>query len=98
MKKLEEQLKEQGSLLMKDKDLVDGGGDGGNPAINAALISGPLEVKIFSLETQLKNLKFKVDNSLAQAITELGVKSIVLDEMNIHSKLINDNLRQNLLI
>lgn len=57
------------------------------------MISGPLEVKIFTLETQLKNLKFKVDNSLSNVINELGVKSIVLDEMNIHSKLINDNLK-----
>lgn len=62
------------------------------------MISGPLEVKIFSLETALKNLKFKVDNQQAGQLNELGVKSIVLDEMNIHSKLINDNLKQNLLI
>ena len=50
LNKQQEQLKEQGSLLMKDKDLVEGGGDG-QPGLNAALISGPLEVKIFTLET-----------------------------------------------
>lgn len=35
---------------------------------------------------------------MSEAISELGVKSIVLDEMNIHSKLINDNLKQNLIV
>lgn len=96
IKKQDEQIKEQAAILMRGQD---GALDGdGQPGLNAAMISGPLEVKIFTLETQLKNLKFKVDNSLSNVINELGVKSIVLDEMNIHSKLINDNLKQNLII
>lgn len=91
IKKQDDQIKEQAAILMRGQD---GLGDGdGQPGLNAAMISGPLEVKIFTLETQLKNLKFKVDNSLSNVINELGVKSIVLDEMNIHSKLINDNLK-----
>lgn len=35
---------------MRDKDVLAGGEDGGG-GVNAALIAGPLEVKIFALET-----------------------------------------------
>jgi hypothetical protein len=36
----------------------------GSTAMSNAILHGPLEVKIFSLEAAVKNLGFKVDNSL----------------------------------
>jgi len=36
----------------------------GSTAMSNAILNGPLEVKIFSLEAAVKNLGFKVDNSL----------------------------------
>ena len=62
-----------------------------------AILNGPLEVKIFSLEAAVKNLNFKVENSLSQVLGEAQVKQFVLDEINIHSKLVNENLKSNLL-
>lgn len=62
-----------------------------------AILNGPLEVKIFSLEAAVKNLNFKVENSLNQVLGEAQVKQFVLDEINIHSKLVNENLKSNLL-
>ena len=61
-------------------------------------MSGPVDIKLFQLESSVKNLKFQIDNQLSQALTEQQAKSIVMSEINIHAKLVNDNLKQNLSI
>lgn len=64
----------------------------------AALLHGPWEVKLFQLEAQMKNLMVKVDTQLAEAQNEAQVKAIVVEEINVHSKLVNENMRSNLLV
>jgi len=39
-----------------------GDGIGLNPNLTSALMAGPLEAKLYSLEAQIKNVKFTVEN------------------------------------
>jgi hypothetical protein len=49
-----------------------------------------------ALQSSIDNLNLKVDTQLVQQINEAKVKSMVVVEINQHSKNVSENMKQNL--
>ena len=59
----------------------------------AAVYTGPLEVKMNQFEIQLRNLEVKFTAELGQAQNSSQVKAAITDELNNHSRLVNENVK-----
>lgn len=53
-------------------------------------------MKLFKIDQLINNLQFEIDNIRHASMDQDKVKTIVITELNNHSQLVNENMKQNL--